>query len=368
LDKFHYDDDTGNLISKTDKEDNITTYQYDSLNRLTNVTNETSPTNSTNYLYDSRDNLVELTDANGSTTWFEYDRNNRLVKEIRPMPEDTAYQYDPAGNLIQKIDAKNQKTEYVYNDAGRLTDIRYFNATDHGTSVKTVTFTYDKVGNLLTYDDGVTSGEYFYDNAYRKVSETVNYGSFIKTNDYTYLRNGLKETFTGPDDIAYGYLYDSNNQLTGVQIPNAGFITISEYTWNRPKSMMLPGGSTKQFEYDPLMRVKSITAKDPGQNDLLSYQYDYDKMDNITSKVTGHGNYDYNYDDLYRLADVDNPNFTDEAFTYDGVGNRLTAEGVTGNWSYNQNNELGGYDDTTYQYDANGNTTNKTSGTNVTSV
>ena len=125
-------------------------------------------------------------------------------------------------------------------------EIRYFNATDHVNPVKTVSFTYDKVGNLLTYDDGVTSGEYFYDNAYRKVSETVNYGSFTKTYDYTYLKNGLKETFTGPD---------------------SGFITISEYTWNRPKSMILPGGSTKQFEYDPLMRVKSIAAKDQGQND-----------------------------------------------------------------------------------------------------
>ena len=58
---FSYDD-AGNLISKTDKEDNITTYQYDALNRLTNVTSETNPTN---YVYDSRDNLLELTDANG---------------------------------------------------------------------------------------------------------------------------------------------------------------------------------------------------------------------------------------------------------------------------------------------------------------
>ena len=255
---------------------------------------------------------------------------------------------------------ENQKTEYVYDDAGRLVENKYFNPGDHVNPVKTVAFTYDKVGNLLTYDDGVTSGEYFYDNAYRKVSETVNYGYFIKTNDYTYLKNGLKEKFTGPDDITYGYLYDANNQLTGVQIPNSGFITISEYTWNRPKSMILPGGSTKTFEYDPLMRVKSITAKDPGQNVLLNYQYTFDKMDNITSKVTGQGDYAYDYDDLYRLADVDNPDFNDEAFTYDGVGNRLTAEGVAGNWSYNTNNELTGYDDVSYVYDANGNMTQKT--------
>ena len=60
-------------------------------------------------------------------------------------------------------------------------EIRHFNPGDHVNPVKIVVFTYDKVGNLLTYDDGVTSGEYFYDNAYRKVSKTVNYGAFTKT-------------------------------------------------------------------------------------------------------------------------------------------------------------------------------------------
>ena len=167
------------------------------------------------------------------------------------------FHWDNLLNLLKKLGGNNQKTEYVYDDAGRLVEIKYFNPGDHVNPVKAVAFTYDKVGNLLTYDDGDTAGEYFYDNAYRKVSETVNYGSFIKTYDYTYLKNGTKETFTGPDGITYGYLYDANNQLSGVQIPNVGFITISEYTWNRPKSMILPGGSTKEFAYDPLMRVKS---------------------------------------------------------------------------------------------------------------
>ena len=91
--------------------------------------------------------------------------------------------------------------------------------------------------------------------------------------------------------------------------------------------MTLPEGSTKEFAYVQLMRVKSITAKDPGQNVLLNYQYSHDKVDNITKKTTYHGDYSCYYDKLYRLSDVDNPDFDDEAFTYDGVGNWLTFEG-----------------------------------------
>ena len=194
----------------------------------------------------------------------------------------------------------------------------------------------------------------------------MNYGAFELTNSYTYYKNGLKKTFTGPDGIAYAYTYDDNNQLTGVNLPGAGYITYSSYQWSRPTEVTLPGGSKREYAYDPLMRVKSIAAKDPAQNILLNYQYNYDKMDNITAKVTEHGEYDYGYDDLYRLTSADNPVQTDEGFSYDAVGNRLTAAGVADDWSYNDNNELQGYAGITFEYDDNGNMTKKTDAGQVT--
>ncbi|MBA3030311.1 MAG: RHS repeat-associated core domain-containing protein [Desulfobacteraceae bacterium] len=184
----------------------------------------------------------------------------------------------------------------------------------------------------------------------------------------------MKQTFTGPDGIYSGYLYDQSNQLTGVQVPNLGFISINDYTWNRPASMTLPGGTTREFEYDPLMRIKKITSKDPGQNVMLNYKYDYDKMDNIKAKATEYGAYTYGYDDLYRLTTADNPVQEDEGFTYDMVGNRLTAANTTGDWAYNDNNELlsssaltGQPDQAIFEYDANGNTIRKTVGSVVAS-
>nr|WP_320192686.1 right-handed parallel beta-helix repeat-containing protein [uncultured Desulfobacter sp.] len=353
---FEYDD-AGNLVSKTDKEGRVSTYTYDSLNRRVK---ETDPIGGeTVYEYDSRDNLIALTDAENQTTTFEYDDANRLVKETRPMGEATTYGYDAAGNLIEKVDAKDQKTEYEYDDAGHLVETRYFAASADTEAEKTVTFNYNKMGNLTGYDDGTTSAVYTYDSLYRKTGETVNYGSFNLENKYTYYKNGLKETYTGPDAITYGYLYDANNQLSAVQIPVVGYITVGEYQWTRPKTITLPGGAEKTFEYDPLMRIKQITAIDPAENILADYSYSYDKVDNITVKSTEHGNYTYGYDDLYRLTDVDNPTLTDETFTYDGVGNRLTSADTSTNWSHNENNELTGYDNVTFDYDTNGNMVEK---------
>jgi RHS repeat-associated protein len=361
---FSYDG-AGNIVSQIDKEGKTTGYDYDGLGRISRMVDAKG--NSTLFAYDRRDNLIRLEDAKGQVTNFEYDKNNRLKKEIRPMGEETLYSYDAAGNLIEKIDPKNQRSEYIYDDTRHLTMVRCYGATDHATPVKTVTFTYDKSGKLESYIDGTTSASYSYDGAGRKNSETINYGPFSKIYSYSYYKNGLKKTYTNPDGIAYGYLYDNNNQLTGIQILDIGFITINAYAWTRPSEITLPGGAKKTYEYDPLMRLNSLVVKDPGDNDLMRYQYDYDKMNNIQNKNTEHGNYNYTYDELYQLTGSDNPVLDDEAFTYDDVGNRKTTTGVTGVWVNNENNELLGYTDVTYAYDDNGNMIRKVKGTKVTS-
>jgi len=141
--------------------------------------------------------------------------------------------------------------------------------------------------------------------------------------------------------------------------------------------MTLPGGTGKEFTYDPLMRITEMTSHDPGGNQILNSHYTYDKIDNITARQTDHGSYQYDYDDLDRLTAVDSPavaGLTDEAFTYDGVGNRLSSAEAAGDWTYNSNNELlslpglsGQTSPVQYEYDANGNLIQKAIGTKVTS-
>ena len=358
---FAYDP-SGNLASQTDRESNATRYEYDDLNRLTKVADAMG--GETKYAYDIRNNLVSVTDANGNTTRFGYDRNNRLVKETRPMGQETTYEYDPAGNLIGKIDAKNQKTEYDYDAANRLTQIRYYEFGDWQSPVKTVEFHYDPSGNLAGYSDGVTSADYSYDDLNRKTHETVDYGPFSLSYGYTYYNNGLKRSFTGPDGIEYAYTYDDNNQLASVSIPEVGSIAVNETEWNRPTRITLPGGTTKAYAYDPLMRVETIASCGPAGNTLMRHDYEYDNVGNITAKDTEHGKYVYDYDDLYRLTMADNPTLPDEFYTYDPVGNRLTSADDA-DWSYNANNELQGYDGLSFEYDENGNTVRKTAGSEI---
>ena len=363
---FEYDK-AGNRVKQTDRMGKETHYVYDDLNRLKTTVDPAD--GFTDYAYDSRNNLIRLTDAGGNTTRFEYDRLNRLVKEIRPLGQETHYAYDPSGNLVQRIDAENRLTAYTYDDAGRLTRIRYHTTALDPDPVKTVAFTYDKQGNLLTYTDGTTSGTYVYDALNRKVSETVDFGPFEKTLAQTWYKNNLKKSLTLPGADPYLYTYHEDNRLAEIEIPDLGTVSHAAYTWTRPDITLLPGGSLVTRTYDPLMRQTGITATDPGANPIMALGYSFDAENNITARTTQDGDYAYTYDDLYRLTDSntpDIPDLSDEAFTYDPVGNRLTASDTIGHWTYNGNNELESRGSTGYDYDANGNLTQKTVNGSVT--
>ena len=158
----------------------------------------------------------------------------------------------------------------------------------------------------------------------------------------------------------YTYNYGDNNELRDVQIPSVGSISIPAYTWNRPATVNFPGGTQRNYTYDALMRLQTLTVLDPNSTPLLNYQYSYDEVGNILTKNTEHGNYTYGYDAVSRLLTADNPVLDDESYTYDDVGNRLTSADVSGNWSYNLNNELLGYADVEYEYDENGNMISRT--------
>ena len=196
---------------------------------------------------------------------------------------------------------------------------------------------------------------YTYDDAYRKLSETVNYGTFELTYAYSYYKNGVKKSFTMPDGSTHEYIYDNNNQVSMISVPVQGSLTFNKYKWNLPETITLPGGTRRENNYDPFMQLKSIAVKDSRQNALMAYYYEYSPAGNVKTKNTEHGNYAYQYDELYRLTAGTNPSASNELYTYDAVGNRLTSADVQITWTYDANNRLLGYGDVSYYYDENGN-------------
>ena len=352
-------DHAGNVIERIDEEGKQTKYEYDALNRQKKATDTLNHT--VTYAYDNRDNLISVTNENNIVIRrFDYDRNSRQLTETWPSNETFTTTYDPNGNLEEKIDAKGQVTQYVYDDASRLDQIQYFASAASLTPAKTVDMAYDKLDRITGYNDGATSSSVTFDDLARTRTESINFGPFTKTFTEAYYNNGRKKALTTPEGITYSYTYDAGNRLSSLNIPGEGTITYNTYQWSEPTKITLPGGSAKEYQYDALMRINHITGRDPAGNAVLDYSYVYDKVGNIRTKTTEHGAYTYGYDDLHRLRAATNPTLPNEVYTYDPAGNRKTDDLVTGEWQYNDNNQLKTYGGVSVNYDLNGSLKDKT--------
>lgn len=346
----------GNKTSAVDAANNTTFHEYDALNRP--IRTRDSNGGDIIYTYDNRDNLIAITDPKGNIRRFQYDRTNKKIKETRPGGQEVEYEYDPTGNLTQITDAKGQIRKFAFDDIGqRATDTHYLSAAAQ-TAFKTVAYRYNEIGILTGYSDGYTSADYTVDALGRKTREVVSYGPFALTYSYTYYANGKKKTFTGADNSPYIYTYDGNDQIKGIQLP-IGMISYNDYRWLAPTVVTLPGGTTKQFSYDPLLRLKSVIVNDPGQSEVMNHQYSYDNMGNLVNKSTEDGSHSYGYDRLYRLTHATTPKLSSEVYAYDSVHNRIIDNKSEGAWTYDANNQLERSGDTSYSYDPNGNTTRK---------
>jgi len=359
-------DATGRVTSRTDANGKITKYQYDALGRVTKQTD--SNNGETTFTYDSRGNLKTLTDPQGNTTTFEYDLADRVIKETRPMGQAIEYTYYANGLIKTVKDAKAQITTYTYDSANRLKEITYSDG-------KKDTFNYDAVGNMVSYSKAEVTGTITYDELNRKLSETVNYGTFSKTYSYTYDALSNKASFTSPEGKVYTYTHNKNNQPTSIAFDNRT-VTLN-YQWDRLTKATLPNGVTTDYQYNANSWLNYINTKN-ATSSYLDKNYTFDKVGNI-SRITDNASRitDYNYDPTYQLTKAVNPTLTED-FTYDKVGNRLTssslrAEGeAISSYTHNANNELSQScivnpaSCIVYAYDANGNTIQETNGNNVT--
>lgn len=355
-------DAVGNQTSVTDPDGNSARYEYNGLSERVGMTDALNQVSRVSF--DARGNVMSVIDGNSNTTRFVYDRNDALVSETQPLGQTQRWRYDPAGNLVEQTDAKGQVLRFSYDDAGRLTLAAYFRTADAETPEKQVTFRFDTLDRLVSYDDQTTRANYEYDAEGRKTKETVDYGSFSLSHSYSYTPGGAKKTFTGPDGVAVSYGYDTAGQLNTVALP-VGAISTNEFRWFAPKKVTLPGGAVRRVELDGLLQPLDITVKGPADNTLMQYRYGFNPVGDIVSKATEHGNYRYAYDAVYRLTDVDYPSGAKGQYRYDAVDNRLSDSTVSGAWSYNGNNQLQSIGTFAFQYDANGSVVERNDGAGI---
>lgn len=343
---------------------------------------------SVTYAYDSRDNLIAVTDNADRTVMFTYDDDHNMIDIIDPSGTAVARNiYDDDGRLVATVDADGNRIEYEHDVEGRTEVVRdklgnptVYTYDDNGNILKMVdalgnvtTSTYDDDNNVLTKTDAlgnVTS--YEYDGNGNVISATSADGIKVECN---YTNENLVSGVKIADKIVVGMEYDSNRRVSSIEDGNGnvteysytpeGELTgitdsIGEYkkiTYDQDGnvSAIINGeGESETYTYDSSGRCISVTVSriEDGEMYALTRYYTYDNAGNVVQSVDNEGNvtcyeYDingrqtasvdaagrrisYDYDARGYMTRITYDDGTYETFSYDANGNNITAVGRNG--------------------------------------
>lgn len=362
---FEYDV-AGNITKTIDANLNPQTQTFDLLGR--NLTQLNQLNEQITYTYNNQDLISSVTDALGRKTEFKYNGFGEVIERISPDTGITTYDYDEAGNVIWQQDARGIKTSYTYDALNRVTHITTPNNEEN------IVFEYDDptvgrfaIGRLSKVTDSSGVHEYHY-NQYGEVTEHhfTAHGSVKTRTLYQYNLAGKLAELTYPSGRQVNYHYNTVGSVSSVTTTANGDTqtlasNINYLPFGPLANLDYGNGLSLQMTFDKAYKLTSKTI-----TGVMDTHYQYDALSNISVIENKHAptqSQTYEYDLVSRLIDAKGQ-YGHFAYSYDGIGNRLskTVDTVAVPYNY-ENGILTHVNGVTRSYDAAGNTLSDGKGT-----
>jgi RHS repeat-associated protein len=385
--------------------------------------------NSGNYTYDTRGRLSVAalgTGAAARTFNFAYNTAGFLSSFTNPLNQTTAFTYDLAGRVTQQTLHDNRAINFGYDANGNLTSVTppgrpahifTYNSLDlissyvapnvGGSSTTTYEYNLDRDISRITRPDSLQLN-YAYDAGGRLQTLTVPNGSYVFAYQaatglvssitapgggvVAYQNDGFlptRETWTGAvagnvsrtydanfcvtsesvnDASTVNFTYDNDSLLTG-----AGSLSLTRNPTNGLLAGTTLGSVTDTYTYNGFAEPTNYNAKFNAAT-LYDVNVTYDKLGRITQKTETIGGvaviYDYGYDSTGRLTTVTLNGAPQPLviYSYDGNDNRasINVGGSVTNGTYDAQDRLTQFGNTTYTYTANGELQSKTNASQTT--
>ena len=266
---YLYDTDADKLTSETTK-DTIVTYGYDAWNRRDEMA---SNGESFGYNYDSSDNLTNKNWARGNvvytrsvegrltniatnhgySTGYTYYSDGLLAGKTDN--GTTQYQYDSINNLDTVEYANGVTTDYDYNKANKLTKVT---VKKDGVTIASWDYTLSPSGNKTSVTESTGRAiTWAYDDLYRLKDENILSGSITGAIGYDYDVVGNRELRNSsitpiPTQV---FAYDANDRVTSYTWDNNGNLLsdgTNIYTWNGKNELVrvISAGVDVSYGYD----------------------------------------------------------------------------------------------------------------------
>ena len=289
---IQYDFDRTNRIYRIDYPDASTqTIQYDKLGRTVDAIN---PAEVLHYDYDEQGRVTllrqgtkeftftyyknstrkTLTDPEGREVTYTYDHENRLDTITDPVAGTIDQDFDALGRPDKRIFPNTMVADYGFDIRNRLRTLEH--KANGGSVLSNRIYSYDQVGNVTDTVTDIATKHYDYDDLYRlthalaegesftydPVGNRLTYkgGSTWTNNEANQLKSGEGVTYTYDDSGnrasktdgtgTVAYLYDYENRLTQVKV-NGTTIASYEYDALNRRIRKDAGGAVTEYVYLP---------------------------------------------------------------------------------------------------------------------
>jgi RHS repeat-associated protein len=281
-------DANGNRLTMADST-GVTSYVYDSLNRITQITFPGSRVVS--YTYDCNNNRTSISFA-GKTINYTYDLLNRLT-DVADGASLTHYTYDAADNLLSIAYPNGSGVTYTYDLASRITKVGNFYVNGVGNTISSFQYSLDNVGNR-TQVNGATL-------VYDKLNRLVSAGF---GNSLAYDAVGNRTAELAPS-VSVGHVYDIADRLLS-RGPTS-------YTFDKNGNLtsLKKNNKTTNYIFDAANRLISVTGG--GVNSTFTYDGDGNR---VAQKVGSSPAYTYLNDIATGFATVLDENGPDGHIQY----------------------------------------------------
>ncbi len=323
------------------------------------------PAQSTNYTYDTLNNLISVNQGVQTRT-FQYDSLSRLKQANNPESGIINYVYDNNGNLTTKTDARSITTTYAYDALNRVLTRNY--SGEVGYQTPNVTYTYDNLtnakGQLIKVTTAATTTNQLAETRYlafdilgrvtssQQMTDNVTYNS----QSYVYNLSGALIEETYPSGRKVKNTLDQNGDLASVQsIVSSGCVSncvkthANAFTYTSAgavSSLRLGNGKFENTTFNSRLQPTQIgLGSSATSQNLLKLNFEYGATANenngnitkqtITVPTETRNNVTYNsftatqtytYDSLNRIKDAKEMIGTNQqwkqTFIYDRYGNR----------------------------------------------
>ena len=276
----------GKPTQSVERNNNTTTYIYDSNGRLSQL-RDPSGRNLT-YAYNPAGQVTTVTDPANRTYRFAY-QNNYLISVTDPENNIFALSYDSNGHLSSFTDSLNRVTTFACSPNGQLQFIR----------------------------DARTNGQDIYQTNFSQTTQS----------------NQIVATMTDPAGHSTVYYHDP---ITGNLLKEQDAVgDIWQYTWSSNNLMSSKDAKgTTSYQYDSRGNItsKTITVDGNPANNIVQTMT-YDQHNQLLKVIDGSGREsDYSYDNKGNLLSTSNPDIKESnGRKYDQYGNVIEYNpGVSG--------------------------------------